>query len=280
MDPARYALMRLIGTQRWIRWGLRYRLFARIKPADHEFAVPFYGRIYRGNLDNFIDRSVYFWGAHEREALEYMGSLITPESVVLDVGANIGHHALYFSTKAKEVHAFEPNPAFRPRFEALMRENEVTNVSLHQVGLGNKAVDAPYYAPTGDNQGVGSFVASHKEDNQLIGSLRVRTGDEMVQELGLSRVDFIKIDVERYEEAVLQGLQETLRRYKPLMVMEYSKRDFSSPEALAALTPGYDAYALTANSPVLGIFNDPRCRRVPFAAGAGKCEALLVPRTR
>ena len=105
-----YKAARLIGTARWIRWGIRYKIFTFLKPIDFEFAVPFYGRTYRGNLNNFIDRAVYFFGAYEREVMEYMGSLIMSDSVVLDIGANVGHHSLFFSTKAKEVHAFEAEP--------------------------------------------------------------------------------------------------------------------------------------------------------------------------
>lgn len=94
--------LRFVGTQNWIRWGLRYRVFTLFKPVDYEFIVPFFGLKYAGNLNNFIDRAVYFYGAHEREALLYMGSRINPDAVVLDIGANVGHHSLFFPLKQKK----------------------------------------------------------------------------------------------------------------------------------------------------------------------------------
>src|SRR3989344_6235085 len=125
-----YRLIRFIGGMTWVRWGLRYKLFTFLKPVNVEFTTPFYGRTYRGNLNNFIDRVVYIFGAHERQVMEYTGTHIRSDSVVLDIGANVGHHSLFFSTKAKEVHAFEPNSAFRKQFDALMEGNEVSNVHL------------------------------------------------------------------------------------------------------------------------------------------------------
>ena len=275
--PFFYSVLRCIGRQTWIRWGVRYRVFQWLKPIDCGFSVPFYGRIYRGNLNNFIDRAVYFYGAHERETMEYMGSLITPDSVVLDIGANVGHHSLYFSTKAKEVHAFEPNPAFRHHFDTLLRQNGVENVFLHEIGLGAAAGEIPYYAPTGDNQGVGSFVREHRTTNRSIGALPIRTGDEVVASLGLTRVDFIKIDVERYEEAVLMGLQKTLKKFRPIIVMEYAQKDFSSEESFQALTEGYIPKILESNNSVFFFFNDPKCRPLFFDALAGHGELVLVP---
>jgi FkbM family methyltransferase len=273
----KYCIFRLIGTQTWIRWGLRYRLFCQLKPVDRKFIVPFFGSVYSGNLNNFIDRAVYFYGAHEREPLLFMGSKLTSDSVVLDIGANVGHHSLYFSQRAKVVHAFEPNPAFKHAFDRHMQENNVTNVFLHPVGLGEVDSEAPYYAPTGDNQGVGSFVAEHWKGNENIGTLTIRNGDDMVAELGLTRLDFIKIDVERYEESVLKGLQKTLRKFKPLIVMEYAKRDFSSEESFRTHIAGYTPYLLEANTSVAYFFNDPACRPLPFDYARAKSEILLVP---
>ena len=273
-----YKMFRAIGTANWIRWGLRYRLFQYLKRVNYEFVVPFFGRVYRGNFDNIIDRRVYFYGAHEREVLLFMGTKISPESIVLDIGANIGHHSLFFSTKAKEVHAFEPSPQYHDRFESLMKENGITNVFLHRTGLGEIKKNAIYYASTGDTQGVGSFVEGHWPTNEEMGTLTIEKGDDVVSSLGLSRVDFIKIDVERYEQFVLQGLQETLKKFRPVIILEYSKQDFGSVETFRSLTAGYEPYELKINKPFLFFFNDPTCRVSPFdKEKTGKSEVLLLP---
>jgi FkbM family methyltransferase len=275
--PLSYRVARIFGSQLWIRWGIRYKIFTFLQPSNIEFSVPFYGKAYRGNLNNFIDRVVYFFGAHERQIMEYTGTLLTKDSVVLDIGANVGHHSLFYSTLAKEVHAFEPNSEFQKQFDTLMTENSISNVHLHMVGLGDRAQEAPYYSPNGDNRGTGSFVQGHDGTGEAIGTMKIVSADDAVRELHLDRIDFIKIDVEQYEETVLKGLQETLAKYKPIIVMEYTPGDFSSEESFRKLTQGYTASFLRTNTPVLYFFNNPRCQVKAFDAKNAHGEVLLIP---
>lgn len=273
-----YRAARIIGRMTWVRWGARYKLFTYLPPIDFEFTTPFYGLVYRGNLNNFIDRTVYFFGAHERQVMEYSGTLIPKEGVVLDIGANVGHHALFFSTKAKEAHSFEPNKEFRPQFDALMKDNKIKNVHLHMFGLGDQTQEATYYAPTGDNHGIGSFVQEHDKTNTSIGTMKIFQADEAIAALNLPRIHFIKIDVERYEESVLRGLQETMRNDRPVIVMEYAPGDFSSHDSFHMLTSGYTPYLLRANTAVLAFFNNSSCKRLAFDASRSHGEVLLVPK--
>lgn len=158
-----------------------------------------------------------------------------------------------------------------------MNDNQVTNVTLHQVGLGGKTHTAHYYAPTGDNQGVGSFVSDHHKTNKNIGVFEIVNGDDMVDSLGLQRVDFIKIDVEGYEEAVLCGLQKTIKKYKPVIVLEYEEVDFASHAYFRSLTAGYVPYVLKSNRDQFFFFNSSRCTATAFNFDRVGAEILLEP---
>ena len=68
-------LTRCIGRMNFIRRSLRFRIFQKIKN-DLDFEVRFYGYKYIGNMNNYIDRSVLFFGAHEREQLEFSKNLL------------------------------------------------------------------------------------------------------------------------------------------------------------------------------------------------------------
>ena len=88
--------------------------------AEHEGALPTenaFGLNYKGNLSSFLDWSVFFYGAYEKEYLYFLRDLITDSTstIFIDVGANIGHHSLFMSQYCKEVHSFEPNPNVRER---------------------------------------------------------------------------------------------------------------------------------------------------------------------
>lgn len=279
--PFWYLILRLIGRQDWIRWSLRYRLLQLIKPEEIDFVVPFFGKKYKGSLNSFVDRGVFFWGAHEREFILYMNKFISNEAVVLDIGANVGHHSLYFSTLAKEIHAFEPFPEVADKFEEKMCENSITNVHLHRVGLGNKTMNAAFYAPVGDNRGIGSFTTENNPENKDIGNLPIVRGDEIIQKLNLKRLDFIKIDVERYEKEVLIGLQETLKEFRPVIEIEYTPDEFESEaDFLSLFPPNYIPYMMKINRSVLYFFNRSACKLEPFQFNIPRAEVLLIPSER
>jgi hypothetical protein len=101
------SLRRIFGKTNFIRRSLRYRVFKKMA-ANYKFEVNFYGYRYTGNLDNFIDRSVFFFGAHEREQLEFSEKFIK-DKIVFDCGANFGNHSLFYSHLAKSVISIEPN---------------------------------------------------------------------------------------------------------------------------------------------------------------------------
>jgi FkbM family methyltransferase len=68
-----------------------------------------------------------------------------------------------------------------------------------------------------ENSGMGSLV--HDEGGRQV-EVPVTTIDLLVRELGLPRVDFIKIDIEGAEREALQGGMQTLRRHRPRLRLD------------------------------------------------------------
>ena len=264
--------VRFIGHLRWVRWGVRYRLYEWIS-GDLKFAVPFFGFTYRGDLCSAVDRSVYVFGAYERELLDMMKTYIKKDSTVLDIGANVGHHTLFFSAQAKQVHAFEPFPEVANILEARLNENQIHNVVVHRIGLGSKKEQMRYYAPPAENTGIGSFVADRSYRNKPYGELPIERGDDVIQD----RVGFIKIDVEHFEREVLLGIQDILHTSKPVVFLEFFAKNFLSEDDFRSLTKGYDAYLLECNRNFLFFFNRPRCILHPFRM-VTRGEILLIPK--
>jgi FkbM family methyltransferase len=239
--------------------------------ASSEFDCEFFGLRYSGNLRSYIDWHVYFFGAYERELLcfldEYLARLQKP--TVLDIGANVGNHALYLSRSCSELHAFEPNPEVRARLEQRVADNRIGNIRVHRVGLGSENAFLPYHSPTGSNRGTGSFVSGYSENNDG-GSLRlpVRQGDDYLASLNLSGIDLVKLDVEGFEKGVLTGLRQTLRRFRPAILMEFSTTTADSfrdsNEFLSLLPEHYRISSIVCNRPLGLLFNDPRCRLERF----------------
>ena len=247
-----------VWRQRWLPLRLKKNAYktldARGVAPDAPFTMDFYGLRYQGNLNNGIEFAMYFYGAFEKPLLYFLRDCLhnleqaNPGSTVFcDVGANIGQHSLFMSQVASQVHAFEPYAPVSERLETHLSLNNIDNVSLHKLGLGDSNGSLPFFAPAGSNTGVGSFAAeSQQRGNTPAGALRIARGDEYLADLELPRLDLIKIDVEGFERKVLNGLTQTLKQFRPVLVVEISYGEELSftdlDQFLAHLPDGYQVY--------------------------------------
>ena len=264
-----YAFLRWIGHQEWLPYGVRNRMLRTlIKPDDikpHEFEVDYFGMRYQGNLNNYIDWMLYFFGAYEKQTLMLLQDLMKNHyrsGVFLDIGANIGVHSLFMSRHAASVHSFEPYELVRNSLEKNIALNQISNITVHPVGLGNSTEELQYFAPTGFNRGTGSFVESHEiQNNRALHKLRVEAADAYLAAMGVHNVDVMKIDVEGFERFVLAGMKATLESARPVIFMEYSSSTRKSLESVAdlmSLLPdgyGIRKFNSTSNSYWLSEFN-------------------------
>ena len=136
------------------------------------------------------------------------------KSVVVDVGANIGNHAVYMAMKGFPVFAFEPDQTLA---DCIAKSGELN-------GLNHLHVAA---AALGSEPGFGRLVAA-PEGNVGAQSVNVKGGDIPI--LTLDDFDIpasvLKVDVEGMEMKVLHGAQETIRKYRPLLYIEAHKKDY------------------------------------------------------
>jgi FkbM family methyltransferase len=192
-------VLRLFGHHQYIRFGVRDRVIRSFHNPDTagsaEFVVPFFGATYRGNFSTFLDWSVYYYGAYAGEELRLIKEVLEPtsESVVFDVGANIGHHTLFMSRHSKQVFAFEPFEGVSKKILEKLNDNNITNVELCKFGLGENNSVENYYPPDSANTGTGSFLSDSANSTPV--KLEIKKGDDFFKERNLSRLDFIKMDV-------------------------------------------------------------------------------------
>jgi FkbM family methyltransferase len=195
------------------------------------FSVEFFGSTYSGDLSNFVDWSVYIYGAYSNNELQLLADIskaLRAELEVItfyDVGANVGQHTLFMSKHSDEVVSFEP---FEPAWTKLLQkltENQIKNVRTFPFALGARDEDLTFFAPDGVNLGTGSFLGPNDIESDL--KLPVRQGDTFFDVNQLPRIDIMKLDVEGYEAAVFQGLSERIRRDRPIILTEISGADRS-----------------------------------------------------
>lgn len=156
-------------------------------------------------------------------------------ATAIDVGAHIGAVSAYLARRFSRVVAFEAVPM---TFD-LLRQNTagLRNVEVHNVAVGNGPGEVffTHYRTHGQLSHV-STGADEGPKTERIGPVPTQSIDSM----NLLDVSFMKIDVEGYEMAVVEGAAGTIRRCRPLILIEQGGNEekyFGRPrnEASAAL---------------------------------------------
>lgn len=167
---------------------------------------------------------------YEVEELRIIAKFLAPGGVFVDIGANVGNHALYVGTylHPRQIVVFEPNP---PAI-AILRLNLALNglqrvVDLTHLGTGLADVPSRAQIRVPDGNLGGSWFAPSQDD----GALALIRGDDA---LAQRRVDFLKIDVEGMEMQVLAGLQQTIATWRPPVFIEIENRNAEAFQAWTA----------------------------------------------
>nr|CCE88382.1 polyketide synthase [Sorangium cellulosum] len=163
-------------------------------------------------------------------------------ATVFDVGGNIGLFTLFVHTEARDarIYTFEPAP---PLFE-ILRQNVAAHqvqAELFNVGLSDRERDAPFtFYP--NSSGMSSFHADEADEKHVLRTIienqgrigmagmdqvlphseellgvrlkaqtftaRLRRLSDVLRETGVTRIDLMKVDVQKAELAVLEGIDE------------------------------------------------------------------------
>ncbi|MBL8839661.1 MAG: FkbM family methyltransferase [Alphaproteobacteria bacterium] len=151
-----------------------------------------------------------------------VGRAVRPHSIAIDVGANIGLTTALLSTVIRNgaIHAFEPSSSAFPHLVETIAANAIANARPYRLALSDRDGSARFF----DNPI--SAAASHLCADGTLGNttetVAVTTLDALAAAKGIGPVDFIKIDVEGFEPEVLLGAQETIRRDKPGVFLEFN----------------------------------------------------------
>src|SRR6266700_2077622 len=138
MYPMKQEILRFVGRQQWLRGRDRIlRAFAHPdRQKSHPFETAFFGHSYSGNLANFIDWNVFYYGAFQLHEIRLLGAIAdalrTSGKPVnfFDVGANIGHHSLFMSRHADRVFSFEPISVQVVRGDDFFAANHLPPITL------------------------------------------------------------------------------------------------------------------------------------------------------
>jgi len=189
------------------------------------------------------------WVRGEAE-IRILRLLVDRRRNAVDAGANKGTYTHAIARYARHVYAFEPNP----KMFAILKRTAGRNVTPSPIALSDRSGEAELRIP---RYGKGSFSnqgasLSTVKVNEDYASTTVRTS--RLDDLGLSDIGFLKIDVEGFEREVLDGARQTIARDHPTLLIELEEKHTRVPieQSLAAVAAlGYRGLYLDPGSGTL-----------------------------
>lgn len=168
-----------------------------------------------------------------------------PGDVILSCGGCLGEISLYMAHVAGEtghVHAFEPHPFYMRVLKANLAANPELAARITHVPLGvssGERKEATFMLDTTSSRILGADAGA---DGHGSVTISLTSLDAYVEEHGLDRVDFIKMDIEGGELDALRGAERTLRRFRPRCAISLYHRPedmLTLPAFLRDLDLGY-----------------------------------------
>jgi FkbM family methyltransferase len=234
------ALEQVARVTRRFRPKGTHRVLTRVysperRARDHFEVIRPYGEGLRIRLDtsSFIEWQIFFYGRYEPEIVDLVRETCNPGGTSIDVGANVGCHALIMAERAGDkgsVIALEPHPRVFERLRGNVEMNGLAQVETLSIAAGAEMGGMQLYAPAAAHHGAGK--ATLYEGNLALDpgaavameriDVPVTTVDRLMFERGCEQLDLIKIDVEGHEMPVLRGTRETIARFRPVVIFEYT----------------------------------------------------------
>jgi FkbM family methyltransferase len=218
--------------------------------ARHAPAMPLVIRDFRGTasfrcfLKEHMGSQIFFRGSYSGDHLAIMEGLLDASGVFVDAGANQGEFSIAAAKVVSlgKVIAFEPVTEYRERLLENVRINALDNVEVVPVALGEEEGSLPIYDQEDAfidgtrNEGLPTLFPSQSRSRALE-FVPIRRLDDVLQELGVAKVDVIKLDIEGAEWMALRGAVKTLAQSRPTLILEIARETCRAaghePEALA-----------------------------------------------
>lgn len=204
--------LRYLVMWAWRRIGFRIPLPLRMASGFWWFANP------------DANGTAIFSGTYEENERVFMERVLRPAMVMLDVGAHHGFYTLLASKKVGPVGrviAFEPSLRESRRLKQHVWLNRCHNIIIEEVAMTDRDGEDNLFVADWWNAGLNSLRPPHVDGPLHQTRVRTTSLDQYVENCGLQRVDFVKLDVEGAELAVLKGgVRLFTRKPQPLVMCE------------------------------------------------------------
>lgn len=177
------------------------------------------------NFNEFVETAM-------EPELFFIEKFIDKQSIVFDIGSNIGAYLYAFEKIAQPVniYGFEPNQDLFFKLKKMFGKVNLSNIALSDVSENGELkipiINNVVYSARGTLNI--DFKEIDENDFTLV-NIKKDTIDNYIVENKIAKVDFIKIDVEGHEFRTLQGATNTLKKFNPTLLIEIEQRHHDFP---------------------------------------------------
>jgi FkbM family methyltransferase len=186
------------------------RLFRQIAPNHGIERIRLFGAEVELDLSDPMEWLIYI-ADYEPWETAMVRKHLQPGSVFVDAGACLGYYSLLAASRvgpSGRVIAYEPSPSVYQRLVQILNANHLENIQAFPIGLADHDGELPLYLPAGNPGGVASMVGGGGGSAPI--SVQVLSLDEHLKELGIERVDLLKVDCEGFEPKILAGARQLI----------------------------------------------------------------------
>ena len=209
-----------------------------------------------GFTNEVITDTINFDGLYEKRELLTLISWLKPllfrfkKSTMIDVGANIGNHALFFSNYFSKVIALEPHEKI---FKVLQLNTEQkNNIKILKLAASDRNYTS-YLKSKMYNLSGSNLINKKRKLSQKVICKKI---DNIVKKT--EKINLIKIDVEGHEFKVIKGATKIIKKNKPLVLFEHHTGNFKSyvsPTINLLKKMGYKKFAIICSNPRISHFD-------------------------
>lgn len=244
-------------TRKMTQRGLLTDQIWKRLPVEGTFRVKIedgFGFHYVADPQDAIGRVLFWKGLHdawESETVAIFQNYAQRSNVVLDVGANTGVYSLIACSvnDSAQVVAFEPVPRIYELFRRNLSANGYEDrCDARSMAVSNHDGEIQFHVPWTD---VPTSASLHAEGFRGVGGELIKvpvvTLDAVAS--GLDTIDLVKIDVEGFEDTVLEGMSATLKTDEPAIILECNSDGPYNQVNSILKKNGYHIYHLTKTGP-------------------------------
>lgn len=203
-----------------------FREFGILSPVLQTVRLPS-GAIMQLDPLDYVDRHLIAHSAWEETEWKWIEETLKPRDTFVDVGAHHGTYSLRAALRigpAGTVLAIEPDPRNAARLKQNVALNRLDNIRVVEVACGEKTGKMTLYSAGHRNTGMSSLSADTARlagaDLGTVIDVPVEPLDKLAVGLGAARISAVKVDTEGAETYVLRGASETLRKHRPVVLVE------------------------------------------------------------